>query len=309
MRVLLTGSTGFIGKNLAKELIGRGFSVTALIRKGKTFPGVTDIYCDNFTEDCIKKSLDNLKFDSVIHLAAAGVLPHDRSIKTLIEINTLLPRIMISVAKACNAKSVIIIGSSSEYAEVKKPQLICENSILETQKMYGATKSSGSILALLEGSLLNIPVAVVRPFNVYGFGEAQHRLLPTLFTSLTNGKKVSLTVGNQIRDFIYIDDVCNGLISMLNKLDSLGVSASGVYNLSTGVGSSVKDFCNICKEVLSATDSLLDFGSLPLREDDLNYVVGDPSLINDIFSVKCKVGLEEGIEKTVQKYTANLKYA
>ena len=306
MRVLLTGATGFVGKHLANKLLENGHEIFAISRKSTGIPGVVDIKCKELIPAVIEKELMPYQFDGVVHLAAAGVEPNDRNANTLIRMNSLLPQALVNISAKCGAKAVVIVGSSAEYAATNVYEPFLENFPLETQRIYGASKAAGGILALSQGYSLGIPVAILRPFNIFGFGEASHRLLPSLINAFVREKKVALSRGTQIRDFVHIDDVCDAIISVLMQLESKGVNTSGIYNISTGKGCSVADFCRICQQVMGVNESFLNFGAMPLRPDDFPYVVGNPDLIKKVFSVEAKINLKRGIEKTIRNYKERL---
>ncbi|WP_434130439.1 NAD-dependent epimerase/dehydratase family protein [Methylocaldum sp. GT1BB] len=300
MRILLTGASGFIGHRLVKLLISRGVSIVSLGRRPCDIPHTESIVLPALEPERIEYAVHNCSFDAVIHLAAAGVHPSDRGSLSLMQINSLLPGVMVSVAAKTGAKAIILAGSSAEYRSPHIAAPLMEESPLETGKLYGASKAAGGMLALAQGAVHDIPVGVVRLFNVYGPGEAPHRLLPSLLRNLTANQPVELSAGTQIRDFVYIDDACSGLISTLEAVIEKRL-ASGAYNLATGVGHTVSDFSRTVARVLKADESLLKFGALPLRPDDLPYVVGDSSILKNVCGWCPKYNMEDGIGATIKE--------
>ncbi|HEY9133953.1 MAG TPA: NAD(P)-dependent oxidoreductase [Dyella sp.] len=277
-RILLTGGTGFIGVRLLSHLNKAGIEVISLGRsplRSTWMSNVDHRIVPALRSEAIRAVLsatDNC--DAIVHLAAAGVNPGDRDPRKLNEINAALPSDLVFLADDFGMKAVVMMGSSSEYARCDS-DLIAEDSSLETQKIYGATKAAGALAAVAAGVALNITTVNLRTFNVIGPGEASHRLLPSLYDALRAGEAVPLSAGNQVRDFIHVDDACRAVLTAVDAAlaDQL---PSGHYNLCTGRGHSVREFASQVVTAMSMPASLLRFGELPLRADDLPRVVGDP---------------------------------
>ncbi len=303
MRVLLTGGTGFIGSALIPYLLTQGLSISALGRQAVSLLGVENILVEQLIPGQIEAVLSNRSFDVIIHLAAAGVNPKDRDSANLINVNTILPEFLVRYAARCGAKAVLITGSSSEYSVTAEQEKLTEQAAIETGKLYGASKAAGGILALAQGAASNVSVAVLRLFNVYGYGEASHRLSTSLVSNLITGKRVSLSPGKQIRDFVYIEDVCNGLWQTTQALLADRLS-TGAYNLATGIGTSIRDFACLLASCLGESEKLLDFGAIPIRADDLPYVVGDNTQLKKLINWQPTWTLEAGLRDMLAKSSA-----
>lgn len=299
MKALLTGGAGFIGSNLAETLIAAGIDVVALGRRACTIDGVANIEVARLDADTLQDAMATHRVDVVFHLAAAGVHPADRDRSELIRVNAMLPSDLVAGAKAAGVAAVVLMGSSAEYA-AHAGDLLAEDMALETQKIYGASKAAGSLLALATAAEQRLPVAVLRAFNVYGPGEASHRLLPGLATKLGRLESVDLSVGTQVRDFVYVGDACEGLLAAATALKE-GHMTSGVYNLSTGCGTSVCSFARAVARRLGVDESLLRFGALPLRPDDLPAVVGNPARLHRATGWQARHSLDEGIDAALRR--------
>ncbi len=243
-------------------------------------------------------------FDAVIHLAAAGVHPGDRDASRLLETNALLPASIVAWAARHGIGAVVIAGSSAEYAADASGTPRREGDALEAVRAYGASKAAGSALALAQGEALHVPVAVLRLFNVYGPGEAPHRLLPSLAGPLRRGERVALSAGTQVRDFIHVDDACDALAVAARTLPRHR-ERSGVYNLATGHGHSVATFARFVAHALDAREDLLDFGALPMRPDDLPVLVGDPARLRQAFAWSASIAPDAGIRASLADTTAS----
>ncbi|WP_438394146.1 NAD-dependent epimerase/dehydratase family protein [Caballeronia sp. DA-9] len=303
MNLLLTGASGFIGMNLARTLLARGHRVVAIGRRACSVEGVLNIESARLDATVLQQVMAAHRFDVVFHLAAAGVHPQDRNRTELVRVNAMLPSDVVAAANASGIGAVVLMGSSAEYA-AQHMDMLTEDMPLESHKLYGASKAAGGLLALATAAEQGLPVAVLRAFNVYGPGEAAHRLLPSLIYNLQCSKAVDLSVGTQIRDFLYVDDACDGLaVAALALIE--GRMKNGAYNLSTGTETSVRDFASALAGHMGADESLLRFGALALRPDDLPVVVGDPARLQQATGWRASHSLDDGLRATLRQIASN----
>jgi nucleoside-diphosphate-sugar epimerase len=274
--ILLTGASGFIGTRLKFHLRDAGMHVISVGRgaQAQAERGVDHRQVPELTVEAIRTALGNARIDAIAHLAAAGVRPGERDPALLIRVNAVLPGDMAMLADELGARALIVTGSNSEYARHDE-NAITEGCALETEKLYGATKAAGGLLAVANGIARGVTTANLRLFNVFGPGEAPHRLLPSLVTALAGGDDVRLSEGLQVRDFVHVDDACRAIVAAtLGGMD--GTLPSGHYNVCTGEGHTVRQFAKAVAAHVGVDPSRLRFGALPLRPDDLPHVVGDP---------------------------------
>ncbi|MFT4436992.1 NAD-dependent epimerase/dehydratase family protein [Caballeronia sp. 15715] len=303
MNLLLTGASGFIGINLARTLLVRGHQVVAVGRRPCPVEGVLNFESAQLDATVLQQVMAAHKFDVVFHLAAAGVHPQDRNWAELVRVNATLPSEVVAAARASKIGAVVLMGSSAEYS-AQPTDLLTEDMPLESHKLYGASKAAGGLLALATAAEQGLPVAVLRAFNVYGPGEGAHRLLPSLIHSLQCSKAVALSAGTQIRDFLYVDDACDGLVVTALALTE-GRMKNGAYNLSTGTKTSVRDFASALAGRMGADESLLRFGALALRPDDLPVVVGDPARLRQATGWRASHSLDDGLGATLRQIASN----
>lgn len=301
LRVLVTGASGFIGRRLATRLLARGDRVTALGRTACAIEGADEILLPSLDATAIVPALQGRAWDAVIHLAAAGVKPGDRDEQTLVQMNALLPAALVSAAPGFGARAVVVAGSSAEYQPAPHP--LAEDAPLCADKLYGATKAAGTLLALARGAAQGIPVASLRLFNVYGPGEAPHRLLPSLASRLLRQEVVPLSPGTQLRDFVHVDDACDALVAAMDALVARHMD-SGVYNVATGQPHSVADFARAAANALQADPALLQFGALPLRPDDAPCVVGDPARLAAACGWRARYDMHAGVAHALAEYSS-----
>ncbi len=141
-------------------------------------------------------------------------------------------------------------------------------------------------------------------FNIYGPGEAPHRLLPSLVSRLREGRRVALSPGRQLRDFLHVDDAVEAVVALLSALER--APAALAVNVATGEMASVRRFAEIVAEVMDADAGLLGFGDIPARPDDTPCFGGNPRLISDYAGWSARYDLRTGIERAVASLVAGL---
>ena len=301
LRILMTGATGFIGQRLCASLSRIDeIRVTSLGRRGSNVFDVDSLVVSSFDRVALRHALAGREFDVLIHLAAAGVHPADRDLGVLVETNAMLPSQLLELTAGCGVRAAVFAGSSAEYeARQHCPDPLRESAPLEMRKLYGATKAAGSLLAMSTAARINLSAAHLRFFNVYGPGEAKHRLLPSLVTSLRNKRRAALSPGMQIRDFVYVDDVCAAIVQVMERLLINTAATQDVFNVCTGVGHSVAQFAQTVAAGMGYSADLLDFGAVSMRPDEILHLVGDHSAVTDFCGWRPRTDLIEGIRHSI----------
>jgi UDP-glucose 4-epimerase len=275
---LVTGSTGFIGRHLVRHLASNGIAVTCLQRgTGLDRTGDGSIWVDALASPALDAALLGKAFDVVFHLAAYGVSPTDRDADLMSRINVEATATLARIASEWPAQAMIVTGSGSEYSFDGPLMPAPETRQLQTKSLYGITKSRGSDAALAVSRTSDMAVAIGRLFNVYGPGEAAHRLLPSLIRGMNSDGLIALSAGTQVRDFLHVDDA----VAALCVLADLAVARRGqhVLNVCSGQALTVRQFCEAAADAIPIPRDRLRFGALPMRLDDVPYFVGDPSLV------------------------------
>ncbi len=281
--ILVTGASGFVGTHLTQALSDRGERVvTHSTRDG----------------DLSRMELRAQGIRHVYHLAGRTFVPESwEQPRDFYQVNVLGA---VNVLEFCrkNGSSVTLLSSYGYGRPMRLP--IPEDHPLAPVDPYGHSKVLAEQVAQFYGSAFRVPVTIVRAFNLYGPGQAQRFLIPTLISQALAPDRDVITVDDDrpSRDYIFIAD----LIDLLIKLD--GVTKTGVYNAGSGVSTSVKNLAALVSKVSGTGKRLWSRGRH--RQDEVMDTVADISRARRELSWSPKVSLEEGLRRTVDSATAGI---
>jgi nucleoside-diphosphate-sugar epimerase len=301
--ILITGASGFIGRRLTARLIRTGQRPVVLARRGlvtTALPGAADVLLiPEFAPQAITEALDGRSIGAVVHLAAYGVAPSDRDPEAMLRVNLASTLALVNAAARAGATAMVIAGSSAEYRSPASPLPLDEDAPLETERLYGASKAAAGIAALALARSLRLPLSVARLFNVYGPGEASYRLLPTLLRGFAEQKRIALSPGDQLRDFIHVDDAISALLALLDVLQQHGLDVAGAVNVGTGEGSSVRRLAETAASIAGVDSALLGFGDVAMRPDDVPFMVANTQRIRQCVRWRHRYPLSEGLAASI----------
>lgn len=300
--VVVAGAAGFVGRRIVAALARRGSAVRGLVRPGGgstlRHRNVVEVPLHGYDDAAIGAAIGAGPIDGIINLAAYGVHPAARDPLAMQSINVDLAAGLVRAAAHVGAV-VVQAGSSAEYARPLHDHPLIETDALESGKLYGASKAAGGLLALATAVSLAVPMRHLRLFNVYGPGEADHRLIPTLVAHHAAGTRAALSEGRQRRDFLFVDDCVDGLLRAFDRLRSGATDGARALNLCTGIATTVRDFVDHVARVLRSDRALLGFGDVPMRPDEVPVLVGDPTAMAFDLDWRPHYGPTAGIAATL----------
>ena len=238
MRTLLvTGAAGFIGSNFVRMLLNRKEQVKLVAFDKLTYAGnlanlqdllakhpdqlvfVKGDICD---PDAVAKAFDEHKVTEVVHFAAESHV--DRSILgsgPFVQANVVGTQVMLDVSKAKNVQKFLYVSTDEVYGTLPedKPEIkFTEETPLQPNSPYSASKAAGDCLVRSYFHTFHMPVLTTRCSNNYGPYHFPEKLIPLFVTNLMEGKKVPLYGdGLNIRDWLYVEDHCDAIYTVLNK--------------------------------------------------------------------------------------------
>ncbi len=299
--VLVTGATGFIGRALVNYLLQAGARVTCLVRAHSLpqFPenkSLSLLVVDSFTPENVRLVLAKKSFEYVFHLAAYGVNPQQVEPLEMLHSNVDATIALLAEAKNWPLKGFIYTGSCAEYGVIPQSQLVDEDHVLKPVTLYGASKAAAGTYALAFASQYQLPFVYLRLFGVYGPGEAQYRLMPYLIDLLSKKQSVDLSPGNQVRDFLYIDDVIQALITAALLQNNL---TQRIYNICSSIPVTIREIAQSIAQTMECDASLLKFGERDYRPGEVMWLVGKNEAFKRDTQWHSCVNLTQGMSKMI----------
>jgi GDP-4-dehydro-6-deoxy-D-mannose reductase len=244
MRYLITGSNGFIGEYLAEELLRQGHHVLACVQSSTPIleqlantRNLELFYPDITVEKQIRKVIFDTQPDSIFHLAAQS-LPRVSWEKPVFTMQVNLIGSLYILEAVRNLKTpptLVVIGSSAEYAAHPEGKPIPEDHLLFASSIYGVSKHAMDEVARLYSFRYGLPIIRVRPFSIIG-PRKEHDFCSDVAREIVlveRGEKENVRVGNLqvVRDFLDVRDCVKAMIMLSQK----GTSGE-VYNICSGKG-------------------------------------------------------------------------
>jgi nucleoside-diphosphate-sugar epimerase len=272
-RIFLTGGTGFIGSHFLRQALAAGHDVIALRRSGSKTrlelqhqPTWVDAALDNVPEESLRG------VDALVHLAAHTPNPPYASLPECLYWNTVAPLQLALKAHEAGVRRFIVAGSCFEYGEsAKTVDYVDISTPLRPTLSYPTSKAAASIA--FEGFCReqNVELKMLRIFQVFGEGEQESRLWPSLRKAAQTGVDFPMSQGDQVRDFIPVEEVA---AQFLRHVESAGGVAGEpeIHNVGTGIGQSLFEFAEHWWTRWHARGSLLR-GALPYRPGGMARLV------------------------------------
>lgn len=339
--ILITGSAGFIGSNLVKELLKTNEKINII-----GFDSVNDYYDVSIKEyrlreieklaeskpDCkytfikgnladkalIEKIYAEYKPDIVLNLAAqAGVRYSITNPDAYIESNIIG---FYNILEACRnhpVEHLVYASSSSVYGGNKKVPFSTDDKVDNPVSLYAATKKSNELLAHAYSKLYNIPSTGLRFFTVYGPAGRPDMAYFGFTNKLVKGETIKIfNYGNCKRDFTYVDDIVEGVKRVMmsppekkNGEDGLPIPPYKIYNIGNNNPENLLDFVQILSEELVRAGVLpqdYDFDAhkelVPMQPGDVPVTYADTSALEADFGFKPSTSLREGLRRFAEWY-------
>ena len=305
MRVLITGSSGQIGTNLALRLLAEGHTVFGIDRRvnqwTKAFPTLLQDLA--VPQRDFQGGIAGAPYppcDIVVHLAANAKVyelveqPH----RALENIN-----ITFNVLEFCRAQNLPIVFASSRevYGDIKR--YFTEETSADfsyTESPYSASKIAGEALIYAYARCYSMPYLVFRFSNVYGRYDndlaRMERVIPLFIREIEAGRPVTVYGGAKVLDFTYVDDCVDGIVRGITKLLA-GEVTNHTINLAYGEGNSLVRMAELIAEALGRRPEIIVAPAK--RPGEVSYYVADLSLARDLLGYVPQVALNEGIRRAV----------
>lgn len=299
-RVLITGGCGFIGANLVRWLGDRtGWSLRVVddLRTGTSdnLAGRAEIVVGDVADAALlERALEGV--DAVIHLASqTGVAPSVEDPVRDFEGNTRATFFTLEGCRRHGIEHFVYASSGAALGDVEPP--LHEELVARPLSPYGAGKLAGEGYCRGYAGSFGMHTVALRFANVYGpFSAHKNNAVPNFIAGCLRGEAIEIFGdGGQTRDFVYVEDLCAGIVA---ALESEGTSGE-VFQLGTGVETSILELVEVIQE---ATGFRGEVRRHPGRPGEVRRSRVDISKARRLLGFDPRVGLAEGISRTAAWY-------
>ena len=292
--ILIVGGTGFIGYHLAKKSLKKGWKVTSISskrpRKKRYLPQVKYIICDITKKKSLRKNIQK-SFNYVVNLG--GYVDHSNRKKTF-KSHYIGCKNLTEIFLKKELIAFVQMGSSAEYGNVKSPQK--ENAKCKPKSVYGQAKLLSSTYLIDLFKKQKFPSTILRLYNTYGSRQDLNRFIPIVISGCTKNKKFPCSIGNQVRDFLHIDDVVDAIIKSLTNKNARGQ----IINIGSGKPRIIKKIIEYIKKISKGGYPL--FGKVKLRRDEILTVYPDINKARNKIGWRPKISFKKGLKVTIDSF-------
>lgn len=315
MKVMVTGSDGFIGSHLTEELVKKGYRVKAFVyynsfnnwgwldtlpkdimKDVEIFQG--DIRDPNGVLEAVKGA------DAVFHLAALIAIPFSyHSPDTYVDTNIKGTLNILQAARKCDTCRVLVTSTSEVYGTAQYVP-IDERHPFQGQSPYAATKIGADRLAESFHRSFGLRTTIVRPFNTYGPRQSARAVIPTIITQLLAGKtEIKLGALTPTRDFNYVKDTVNGFISIYESDTTIGEEINIATQKEISIGQLAEE---LIRQINPNAGIVCDKERFRPGKSEVNRLLGCNDKILRLTNWRPRYTLEEGLRETINFFKANL---
>lgn len=292
-KVLVTGASGFLGAHLSQRLCNNGYEVHAVSRIRRADETSRVQWWQSDLEDVaiVRDLVATIKPAVIFHLAgqvtaAPGLALVSSTFRSLLMSTVNL----LTAATEVRCRRIVLIGSLTEPSQTD----------LVPSSPYAAAKWASSVYGRMFHALYRTPVVITRPFMTYGPGQDMSKLIPYVTLSLLQGEVPKLSSGRWQADWIYVDDVVDGLLKAAQVHDIEGCT------IDLGAGTLVS-VSTMVQQLRKFVDSPVEplFGALPDRPLE-EVRIADIVYAYAKLGWKPRTSLAQGLERTVEWYKRQL---
>jgi dTDP-glucose 4,6-dehydratase len=316
VQLLVTGGAGFIGSNFVRRIADGTYSgISSVIvldkltyaglrinlAKAETFPGYRFVEGDICDSELVASLISEV--DAVINFAAESHV--DRSISgstDFVQTNIVGVQILLDAIKNSGRKIRFLQVSTDEvYGSIKVGSWTEESPLLPNSP-YSASKAGGELLARAYQRTHGLDVLITRCSNNYGPNHFPEKLIPLFITNLIAGKKVPVYGdGKNVRDWLHVDDHCQGIFKALQN-----GNAGEVYNIGGGQELSNLEITDLILKSMGANSSSIEYVE-DRKGHDFRYSVNCEKAKNEL-GYEPKIEFSAGLSQTIDWYKNNEKW-
>lgn len=304
MKVFVTGGAGFIGSWVTKVLLEEGHKVTVYDNLSRGHKDAINervhfIEGDLANEEQLRSALQG--HEAVIHMAAFIEVAESVKNPVLFAENNVVNSVkLLETMHQAGVHKIVFSSSATVYGKPKQLPITEEDPLGVAANPYGAGKAAVEFFCQAYHTMYNFDVTLLRYFNPYGPGELHEpetHAIPNFIKAALHKKPLPVYwQGEQIRDFIFIEDLARAHTAVL---DQTGLQ---VFNVGTESGVKIKDVIRLLSEVLGQKIQIQDLGE---RKGDVMATYASSKRLQSATGWRVQVDLREGLKRTVAFLQSN----
>lgn len=280
MRILVTGSGGFIGRRLVQVLKNAGHTPLELARDD-----------GDIADPATLRRLEAQEIDFVFHLAGRTFVPD--AWREPAEFQRVNVTGTLNVLELCRARKIPLTYVSAYLYGIPASLPVRESDPIEPNNPYALSKFMAESACRFYGDYLNVPVTIIRPFNIFGPGQKAHFLIPEIIAHVKAGRPIILKDLSPRRDYLYLDDLTDALVRTLEPQPGCRV-----FNIGSGQSLSVAQIVDVIQSV--ARTSLPVTDENVRRQNEIPDVYADISSASGVLHWHPRHSFEQGIQDMLQ---------
>ena len=290
--VMLTGASGFIGSHCIPLLIKQGYEVHALTsgKNPQSDRSVTWHSVDLLNPDQVHNAIESICPTHLLHFAwftKPGMYWSARE-----NIHWLQASLnLVQEFSAGGGKRMVGAGTCAEY-DWRFGYCSEDITPLKPQTLYGISKQSFQIIAQEILKIADISNAWGRIFFLYGPYEDPSRLVPSIINALLQAQPAPCTTGNQIRDYLFVEDVADAFVRLLDS------TVTGPVNIASGKPVSIREIIEMIG-IKIGHEELIRYGQLPSSPSEAPFIVADNRRLLNEVGWSQQIDLSEGLDRTI----------
>lgn len=292
----ITGGNGFIGAALVRRLVREGHHVRVMLRPGANTHRLRDVLArvevvpgDFEHFEAVQLSMEKRAADAVVHAAWMGVTPAQRNSIKQITINVPATLRLCEIASATGCSAFFGLGSQAELGSVTG--VLDENTAPNPATAYGFAKYQAGEICRKICAMAGMRFVWLRVLSVYGPGDDEAHMLPTVIRCLLRGDKPRLTSGLQNWDYLYVDDCAAAISALLHS------QAKEVFVLASGETTTVREVVELVRDKIDK-QLPLGFGEVSSSTPTVNLQANIAHLTSAT-GWRPEVSLSHGLDLTI----------
>lgn len=299
---IITGCSGFVGANLAADLLAQGARVVGIEGpsgidwRTRSLPGLEVVTLDLCREDDVLTVIRDLQPAAIFNCAAYGAYSVQNEPRRIYDVNLLAVRHLLEAARQVkNFRAFVQAGSSSEYGfNCTAPR---EDAATLPDSDYAVSKIAAGALIRLYAQKHGVPGWVLRLYSLYGPYEDFSRLIPNLLLHAREGRLPPLVNPQISRDFVFVKDATRAFQAIVDRADTL--RPGEIFNIGTGTRTTLADLTALIRDLFNLAVEP-QWGTMPDRSWDHAAWYANPDKARTDLGWTASTSLRNGLAATIR---------